>query len=312
MNKIKYSEKLISLLDTNALKNLKIVLNCGNGAVGPALAQVKNLLERKNVTVELIEMNFEPDPDFKNGVPNPMLEENRKETQDRVVFEKADFGVAFDGDFDRCFFFDEKGSFISGEYIAGLLAEYFLTRNKKGPIVYDYRSVYNMRDIIQKFDGEGILSKSGHGFFKEKLRSRKAVYGGEVSAHHYFKDFFYCDSGMIPWLLMCEIISKKQKKLSELICLQKDKFLSSGEINFTVNDKKSLLDNLKEHYVNNTIALDFKDGLSAEFKNWRFNVRSSNTENLIRLNIEVKNDKMLLEKKIKELSVFIDNFTDNK
>ena len=250
-------------------------------------------MEEKGIKTNFVYLHHDPDPSFPNGIPNPMLEENRSATADVVISEEADFGVAFDGDFDRCFLFDQDGNFIPGEYLLGLLSTVFLRKEKGATIVHDPRVIWNTIDIVNKCDGIAVSSKTGHSFVKAAMRENSAIYGGEISAHHYFRDFAYCDSGMIPWLMIWELISKSNLSLSELISERKQLFPSSGEINFTVADPENCLEMVNSLFVSEATSVDELDGLSMCFEKWRFNLRKSNTEPYVRLNVETRGDDML-------------------
>ena len=295
-----YIKHLLTYVDVSALKPLKIVVNAGNGAAG----HVIDALE-KHLPFEFIKLNHNPDGTFPNGVPNPILNENREATASFVRQLGADLGVAWDGDFDRCFLFDDKGEFIEGYYIVGFLAMAFLSKNPQAKIIYDPRLTWNTIELVEAAGGTPVMCKSGHAFIKEKMRNEDAVYGGEMSAHHYFKDFSYCDSGMIPWLLIVEIISKAGKGLSELMAERIAKFPISGEINSTVKDAKAVIAAIEAKYADSAINIDKTDGLSLEYDNWRFNVRMSNTEPVLRLNVEAKGDGELMKAKTAELLALI-------
>ncbi|MGH8232238.1 MAG: phosphomannomutase, partial [Steroidobacteraceae bacterium] len=242
--------------------------------------------------------------------PNPMLEENRAATIDAVRAHKADVGLAWDGDYDRCFFFDEHGGFIEGYYLVGLLAETFLRRHRGARIVHDPRLTWNTVDIVQQHGGEPVLCKSGHAFIKQKMREVDAVYGGEMSAHHYFRDFAYCDSGMIPWLLVLAAMSESGKSLGELVGERQRLYPASGEINRKLDEQaggaKNVLLRVQQHYQARALAIDFTDGLSMEFERWRFNLRASNTEPLVRLNVESRGDVALMQEKTAEILRLLD------
>ena len=300
-----YIEKIVSFVNVKNLKPLKIVLNSGNGAAGPVVDDLENYLKNKCVQTDLIKVHHQPDPSFPNGIPNPLLEENRASTSKAVKKVDADFGVAFDGDFDRCFFFDNRGNFIPSEYIVGVLAEVFLNKEKSATIIHDPRVIFNTVDIVNACGGNAVVSKTGHAFVKSEMRAQDAVYGGEISAHHYFREFNYCDSGMIPWLLIWELLSIKDISLHEIVSSRRKKFPSSGEINFNVIDPEKYLYKIDKNYSSVAQSVDRKDGMSLSFENWRFNVRMSNTEGLLRLNIETKQDEVLLINKIQELTNFI-------
>lgn len=291
-----YIQHLLTYVDVKKLKPLKLVVNAGNGAAG----HVINALE-KHLPFEFIKIQHEPDGTFPNGIPNPLLHENQPVTTNAVLEHGADLGIAWDGDFDRCFLFDEKGQFTEGYYIVGLLAESFLIKNPGSKIIHDPRLSWNTQDIVQQNNGIAIQSKTGHAFIKERMRLEDAVYGGEMSAHHYFRDFFYCDSGMIPWLLVAELLSRKDQTLSSMLQDRIAKFPSPGEINRHVADAKAAIDKVYNHYVDDAIVIDKTDGISLEFPQWRFNLRMSNTEPVVRLNVESRADKALVDEKTAEI-----------
>ena len=296
-----YVEHLLSYIDVSVLKPLKIVCTAGNGGAG----RVVDALE-PHLPFEFIKVHHEPDGHFPNGVPNPLLVENRAATADRVVAEQADLGIAWDGDFDRCFFFDSAGHFIEGYYIVGLLAEVFLSELGPQRIVHDPRLTWNTQDIARVGGGEPVLSKTGHAFIKERMREVDAVYGGEMSAHHYFKEFAYCDSGMIPWLLIAGLMSRTSQSLGELVAAREAAFPCSGEINREVANPAALLVAVEAHYATDALAVEKLDGLGVEFAEWRFNLRMSNTEPVVRLNVESRGDQALMAEKTEELLALID------
>lgn len=284
---------------------LKLVVNSGNGSAGHVVDAIELFFKHQNVPIEFIKVHHKPDGDFPNGIPNPLLPENRADTAQAVIENKANMGIAWDGDFDRCFLFDETGEFIEGYYIVGLLAKAFLDKNKGAKIIYDPRVFWNTEDIVVNAGGKPIKSKTGHAFIKERMRKEDAVYGGEMSAHHYFRDFAYCDSGMIPWLLVAELLSNSKQTLSSLVKERIAKFPSSGEINYTVEDAGDTIKKIINHYQAKAEVVDKTDGIGMEFGNWRFNLRKSNTEPVIRLNVESKNDIALMQEKTKELEALI-------
>ena len=296
-----YIEHLLSYVDLESLRPLKLVVNPGNGGAGIAMDGLESELP-----FELIKVNYEPDGTFPNGIPNPMLLENQDVTTTAVIEQNADMGIAWDGDFDRCFLFDEKGGFIEGYYIVGLLAESILKRNPGASIIHDPRLTWNTLDIVAKAGGKAVQSKSGHSFIKEKMREVDAVYGGEMSAHHYFREFSYADSGMIPWLLVAELISSTGKSLSELIGERQAKFPASGEINRKVEDAQQTLQALYERYADTALAVDDMDGFCFEFPEWRFNIRMSNTEPVVRLNVESRRDVALMKEKTLEVLAILE------
>lgn len=300
-----YLEKILSFVDAAKLKPLKIVLNSGNGSAGPTIDLLTDKLKKIGVNTNFVLVHHNPDPSFPNGIPNPILVQNQSFTSDVVKREGADFGVAFDGDFDRCFLFDNFGNFISGEYIIGILAKIFLTKEKGATIVHDRRVIWNTIEVVDRYDGNAVKSKTGHAFFKASMREAKAIYGGELSAHHYFRDFSFCDSGMIPWLLVWEMLSKNDLCISDLISDQKGLFPSSGEINFKVANIENCMKLVKRAFSIDAILVDEEDGLSISFDQWRFNLRGSNTEPVVRLNVEAKKDKLLLDRKTEALRKII-------
>ena len=302
-----YIKKILRFVDLPSLKPLKIVINSGNGAGGPTIDALNKKLKIKGVKTNFVFLHHKPDSSFPNGIPNPMLEKNRLSTARAVVREKADFGVAFDGDFDRCFLFDHKGNFIPGEYIVGLLSEIFLKREKGATIVHDPRVVWNTTDIVSKYGGHVFCSKTGHAFVKAAMRDTGAIYGGEISAHHYFRDFAYCDSGMVPWLIVWELLSKSSTSLFDLISKRKNDFPSSGELNFKVSDPENCIEKIKQVFASEVKFIDHLDGLSMSFEKWRFNLRRSNTEPLVRLNVETSGDQLLLKEKTEILKQLIKN-----
>lgn len=301
-DKSAYIDHLQSYVDTGVLKPLKVVVNAGNGGAGAII----DLLE-PHLPFRFIKVHHQPDGHFPHGVPNPLLEENRQATARVVRDEEADLGVAWDGDFDRCFFFDESGAFIEGYYLVGLLAEAFLQKRGAAAIVHDPRLTWNTIEIINQYQGRAVQSKTGHAFIKQVMRDNDAVYGGEMSAHHYFRDFAYCDSGMVPWLLVAELLSISGKPLSRLVAERQAAYPVSGEINRTVADAEKVLAVIESRYRDEALVVDKTDGLSMEFSDWRFNVRRSNTEPLVRLNVESRGDEALMAAKTSELLAFIDS-----
>jgi len=293
-----FIESLKKFYKPENIKPFKVVVNAGNGCVGPALDQLE-----KNLPIKMIKVFHEPDSNFPNGVPNPLLPENRESTIKVIKENNADLGVAWDGDYDRCFFFDEKGNFIEGYYIVGLLAKSILKQNPNEKIVHDPRLTWNTIEVVKKAGGETVVSKSGHAYIKQKMREVNAIYGGEMSAHHYFRDNFYSDSGLIPFLLILQLTSEEDKPFSQLVEEMVNSYPCSGEINSTISDPQKKLIQIKEKYSDGII--NELDGVSIEYPNWRFNVRLSNTEPLIRLNVESRGDKKLMEEKTEELLNFI-------
>lgn len=304
-NRTAYVQHLMSYLDCGQLTPMKIVVNAGNGAAGPALDAIEDALKQQGAPINFIKINHQPDSSFPNGIPNPLLHEQQPVTAKAVKDHGADIGIAWDGDFDRCFLWDEDANFIEGYYIVGLLAEAFLAQQPGAKIIYDPRLVWNTREIVSSCGGEAIQSVSGHAFIKEKMRSEDALYGGEMSAHHYFKDFSYADSGMIPWLLIIGLLSSKQTTLKALVGERMAKFPSPGEINSKVADADEAMARVYKAFNKGALVEDRIDGLSLEFADWRFNLRKSNTEPVIRLNVETRGDRKLMEQKTEELLALI-------
>jgi phosphomannomutase len=296
-----YIRHMLTYVDVASLKPLKLVVNSGNGCAGIAIDGLE-----EHLPFELIKVHHKPDGSFPNGIPNPLLPENRAATIDAVRANSADIGVAWDGDFDRCFLFDEKGGFIEGYYIVGLLAESILKNHPGGKIIHDPRLTWNTLDIVERAGGTAVQSKSGHSFIKEKMREVDGVYGGEMSAHHYFREFSYADSGMIPWLLVAELLCRTGKPLSALVDERQAMFPTSGEINRTVDDARATLQALYDRYSGEALAVDDTDGYSFEFSNWRFNIRMSNTEPVVRLNLETRGDQEMMEAKTREVLDIMD------
>jgi len=295
-----YIKHLLSYVDVAKLKPLKLVVNAGNGAAG----HVIDMLE-KFLPFDFVKIHHEPDGNFPNGIPNPLLPENRSATRDAVLAQGADMGIAWDGDFDRCFLFDEQGQFIEGYYIVGLLAEAFLKKTPGAKIIHDPRLTWNTQDVVAASGGVPVQSKTGHAFIKERMRQEDAIYGGEMSAHHYFRDFFYCDSGMIPWLLVCELIVNKSQPLSAMLADRIARYPSPGEINSHVADPGGAIERVLMRYQDQALSIDKTDGISLEFTNWRFNLRMSNTEPVVRLNIESRGNPELVEQKTQELLALV-------
>jgi len=299
-DKSAYIEHLLGYVTPTAIKPLKIVVNAGNGGAG----SIVDLLA-PHLPIEFVRVFHDPDGSFPNGIPNPLLPNNRAATSEAVVAHGADFGIAWDGDFDRCFFFDHDGRFIEGYYLVGLLAQSLLAKQPGGKVIHDPRLTWNTIEMIEDAGGIPVLCKSGHAFIKEKMRAENAIYGGEMSAHHYFKEFAYADSGMIPWLLIAELVSTSGRSLADLVEARVAKFPCSGEINFKVDDAKAAVARVMAHFGRQSPVLDYTDGISAEFPDWRFNLRSSNTEPLLRLNVETRGDAGLLALRTDEISALI-------
>ena len=299
-----FVDHLMTYIDPTKIRPMKLVTNAGNGAAGHVIDAIEEKFKALNIPVEFIKIHHEADGNFPNGIPNPILIENRDSTSQAVLEHGADMGIAWDGDFDRCFLFDEKGQFIEGYYIVGLLAQAFLLKQAGEKIVHDPRLTWNTLDIVEKHQGIAVQSKSGHAFIKDVMREHNAVYGGEMSAHHYFRDFAYCDSGMIPWLLAVSVLSETGQSLSSLVEDMIAKFPCSGEINFKVADTQVTIQKIFDHFADQNPVIDQTDGVSLDFGIWRLNVRASNTEPLLRLNIESD-----ASKNPEPIQVYVDQLT---
>jgi phosphomannomutase len=291
-----YIDHLLSYINPQDLKPLPVVVNAGNGCAGPVLDALE-----KHLPFRFIKIHHEPDPAFPHGVPNPLLPENRQATAQAVRDHEAAVGLAWDGDFDRCFFFDEQGAFIEGYYLVGFIAQALLAQHPGAAIIHDPRLTWNTIEMVQASGGRPVMSKTGHAFIKERMRAENALYGGEMSGHHYFRDFAYCDSGMIPWLLVLEVMCRAQQPLSALVRERVARYPVSGEINRKLADPDAALERVEAFYQADTAAVDRTDGLSLEFPAWRFNLRKSNTEPVLRLNVETRQDEVLLREKTAEL-----------
>ncbi len=299
-----YVAHLLKYVDVPACRPLKIVVNAGNGCAGPVID-----LLAPHLPFDFVRIHHEPDGTFPNGIPNPLLPENRFATADAVLRHGADMGIAWDGDFDRCFFFDGNGRFIEGYYLVGLLAQILLEKEPGAKIIHDPRLTWNTIEQVQAAGGLPVQSKTGHAFIKERMRAEDAIYGGEMSAHHYFRDFAYCGSGMIPWLLIAELMSRSRKTLAQLVDARIVAYPCSGEINFVVEDVKATMSRIHDHFLPDNPCIDLTDGLGFSFSDWRFNLRSSNTEPLLRLNVETRADEGLLQAKIDEITKLITNIS---
>ena len=300
-DKSSYIDHLLGYIDASALRSLKIVVNAGNGGAGCVIDALA-----PHLSFDFVRVNHEPDGSFPNGIPNPLLPENREATATAVKASGADFGIAWDGDFDRCFLFDAQGNFIEGYYVVGLLAAQLLEKVPGAKIIHDPRLTWNTVDMVEAAGGIPIESKTGHAFIKERMRAEDAVYGGEMSAHHYFREFAYCDSGMIPWLLVAERISKTGVSLADMLAERMAAYPCSGEINFVVADAQATVARVMAFYADKQPRIDRVDGISADFGDWRFNLRSSNTEPLLRLNVEARGDAALMSARTAELSSLIE------
>ena len=300
-----YVARLLSFVDVSALRPMKIVVNAGNGAAGPIFDALARGLAEAGAPLTFVRMLHAPDGRFPNGIPNPLLPENQPVTANAVLAEGADLGVAWDGDFDRCFLFDETGSFVAGEYVVGLLAEVFLAKENGAAIVHDPRVVWNTQDIVARAGGRAVMAPTGHAYLKAAMRAEGAVYGGEMSAHHYFRDFMCCDSGMIPWLLVVELMGRSGQSLSQLLAARRAAFPSSGEVNFRVADAAAMRGKIEAIYGPAAREVGRLDGLSFDMGDWRFNLRSSNTEPLLRLNVESRGKPDLVAERLAEISALI-------
>jgi phosphomannomutase len=303
-----YIQHLLSYIDISKLKPLKLVVNAGNGAAAHVVDALEQVFLAQPIPITFIKLHNQPEGTFPNGIPNPLLPENREDTRKAVLEHQADMGIAWDGDFDRCFLFDETGTFIEGYYIVGLLAEAFLQQHKGAKIIHDPRLTWNTIDLVNTNGGTPVQSKTGHAFIKERMRQEDAIYGGEMSAHHYFRDFAYCDSGMIPWLLVAQLMSIKNQPLSQLVNERITQYPCSGEINFRVANVQQSIDAINDHFrALQPLVIDTTDGLSMEFADWRFNLRGSNTEPVLRLNVETRQNPSLLSLKTQEISQLLDD-----
>ena len=299
-----YVQRVVSFVDVAALKPLTLLVNAGNGAAGPTFDAIAADLARLGAPLRFVRMHHDPDGTFPHGIPNPLLPENRPATAAAVVAAGADFGVAWDGDFDRCFLFDHTGAFVDGEYVVGLLAEVFLAREPGARIIHDPRVIWNTQDVVARAGGVAVQARTGHAFVKQAMRDQGAVYGGEMSAHHYFRDFVHCDSGMIPWLVIAELVSRRGP-LAGLVAARQAAFPSSGEINFHPADPAAAIAAVRVRFEHLARALDLTDGLSFDMGDWRFNLRSSNTEPVVRLNVEGRGDKGRVAQAVAEISALL-------
>ncbi|MGD8240725.1 MAG: phosphomannomutase [Armatimonadota bacterium] len=296
-----FVDKVLSFIDADSHAPLHIVANSGNGCAGPILDV---LAER--LPLRLAFVDHEPDGTFPHGVPNPILRERRARTVDAVRERSPDLGVAWDTDFDRCFFFDEKGDFVESYYLVGLLAQRMLQDAPGNKIVHDPRLVWNTLDIVRAAGGTAVQCRSGHTFIKDTMRTEDALYGGEMSAHHFFRDFYYCDSGMVPWLIVASVLTESGRSMSDLVGEREEMFPCSGEFNEEVADQEATIARVREHYEPQRPHIDETDGLSITFDGqWRFNIRASGTEPLLRLNVESHGSRELLQEKTGEVLALI-------
>lgn len=294
--KSEYIQKLMGFINPDLIKPMRVLTNAGNGCAGPILDMLED-----HLPVQFTKIQNQPDGSFPNGIPNPLLHENRETTSKAVIENSADIGIAWDGDFDRCFFFDSKGMFIENYYLIALLSEQLLKESQGESIVHDPRLTWNTIEEVENFGGVPKISKSGHSFIKEVMRENNSIYGGEMSGHHYFRDFYYSDSGMIPWLLLLENVSLSGTSLTDLVKDRIEKYPVSGEINRTVSNPEQLLEEIKAHYEPHKPKIDDIDGYSFDFNSWRFNLRMSNTEPLVRLNVETRGNSSLMQDKTDEI-----------
>lgn len=299
-----YVDCVCRFVDVAALKPMKILVNAGHGAAGPTFDAIVEKLESLEAPLTFERIFHEPDSTFPQGIPNPLLAENRPATAQAVRDAGADFGIAWDGDFDRCFFFDHMGEFVDGEYIVVLLAQSILAKSKGEAIIHDPRIIWSIRDGIDQAGGKAVQSRCGHALIKQNMRKENAIYGGEMSAHHYFRDFAYCDSGMIPWLMIAQRLSEGSQ-LAELQRALREAYPSSGEINFVVGDVEAAFSRVRKVYESDAVSIDTLDGFSAVFPDWRFNLRMSATEPVVRLNVESRGDADLVETKVNEIKALL-------
>ena len=300
-----YVERVLSFVDIAALRPMTILVNAGNGAAGPTFDAIAEALALRGAPLRFVRLHHDPDGRFPNGIPNPLLPENQPVTAEAVLAAGADMGVAWDGDFDRCFLFDEKGRFIPGEYIVGLLAEVFLAKEPGATIIHDPRVIWNTQDVVTRAGGRAVQARTGHAFLKQALRDTGAVYGGEMSAHHYFREFMACDSGMIPWLLVVDLLSRKGGSLADLLSERIAMYPSSGECNYRLADPDAAMARVIAAYAPRAQSRDDLDGVSLDFGDWRFNLRQSNTEPLVRLNVESRGDAELVATRQAEIAALL-------
>jgi phosphomannomutase len=292
-----YVDRVLSFVDLSEIKPLRVVIDAANGMAGVMLPPV---LER--LPIEAVRYYFEPDGTFPNHEPNPLLPENRQFIIERTKAEGADFGVAFDGDADRCFFVDDTGEFVPGDFVTALFAESALAKNPGAKIIYDVRASWAVPEMIERAGGVPLINRVGHAFIKQRMREEGAVFGGEVSGHYYFRDFSQADSGVVPFLLMLELVSRRGKKLSEILRPFRERYFITGELNTPVPDVALKLQELKERFGPQG-EVSHLDGISVNGEDWHFNVRPSNTEPLLRLNLEARSEELMEEKRDEVLDV---------
>ena len=300
-----YVDRVLSFVDIAALRPLHILVNCGNGAAGPTFDAIAAALAARGAPLRFTRMHHEPDGTFPHGIPNPLLPENQPPTAAATLAAGADMAVAFDGDFDRCFFFDHEGRFVPGEYVVGLLAEVFCAKEPGATIIHDPRVILATQSAVARAGGQAVMARTGHAFLKQALRDTGAIYGGEMSAHHYFRDFYACDSGMVPWLLVAELVGRSGKPLAALLADRRAAFPSSGEINFRVPDVPAAIALIEGRYAATAQTRDDTDGLSLDFGTWRLNLRASNTEPLLRLNVESRARPDLVDHAVAEITALL-------
>jgi phosphomannomutase len=302
-----YVDHVASLVGANGIGPLRLVVNAGNGAAGPTLDALAEGLAARGARLDLVRMHHQPDGSFPNGIPNPLLPENRPVTAKAVKAAGADMGVAFDGDFDRCFLFDGEGGFVDGEHVVALLAAAHLAREPGAAIIHDPRVIWAVEHAVRRGGGRSVLAPTGHVFLKAAMRREGAVYGGEMSAHHYFRGFMACDSGMIPWLMVAGLVSQGGRSLTDLVGAMRQDFPSSGEINFRVADVPAVVARVEAALAPMAQGIDRTDGLSLDFGGWRMNLRASNTEPLLRLNVEAQGDAGLVAEAVARVRALIED-----
>lgn len=281
-----YVARILSAIDPSAFGPLHLLANAGNGAAGPSFDAIIDALVSAGAPITVTRLYHDPDPAFPNGIPNPLLPEHQLVTAEAVLASGADLGIAWDGDFDRCFLFDAAGQFVPGEYVVGLLAKTMLAKAAGACIVHDPRVMWNTQAMVQSAGGKAVLGKTGHALIKARMREVNAIYGGEMSGHHYFRDFMYCDSGMMPWVLILGLMSQTGLGLAEIVDEMRARYPSSGEISFRVKDTDAAMQAVLTAFGRGDAQVDWFDGLSVSTSGWRFNLRLSNTEPLLRLNVE--------------------------
>ncbi len=301
-----YAVRVASFLGDAPVRGIRMLVNAGNGVAGPAFDAVLAALEDRGCEIAVERLHHVPDGSFPNGIPNPMLPETHPQSAEPLRASGADLGIAWDGDFDRCFFFDETGAFVDGEYMVALIASSFLESKEAPCIVHDVRVVRAVREIVIAGGGTPCIAPVGHSNMKRRMRETGAVYGGEMSAHHYFREFMFCDSGMIPWVLVLRLMARSGRSLGSLVADFRERFPSSGEINLDISDTSAALARIERAFGPEAKTVDRLDGLSLEFENWRLNLRPSNTEPILRLNLEAGGDRALLETKLRLVTAILE------